>query len=643
MTAWEWVMMSPVAVIATAVVMLPGLLIGGALRLRGILLWGFAPAAGVASLAVSAGGLGLLGVGWSVWTSGLAVLLLAGIAALIGRTLAPARLEVIRPGRNAAVAAAITVGALLGMVRMASLVRSPDSVSQTNDATFHLNALRFISESGRASSLDLLGAIDASGFYPAAWHAVASTVMALTGTDVVRSANATSLAIAGPIWTLSVTSFVWCATHGARVATIAAALMSPALLAFPFYALDFGVLYPYALSVAVLPGVLAVLIALTASRRDGAGTAAPALVPAQTVPRRWLALVASAVGLAAIALAQPAAVLIWAIGAVSIVLWIVHIEWSGSSRRRRIWLLLVAFAIVLAAALLWVVMMRLSPNVLWSPRKSLFPAVVDLVLNHSIGPGPAAVVSALAVAGVVVVIRRKPLRWILIYGAAISTLTLAAVSVRNENIRGLLSAWYADPHRFIMMMPLVVIPLAAFGVAGVVNVIRRRSSTAGVVVAALVAAGLLVETTVWVVIDASSERSDYGVTATSYLSIDERTLLERLPRYVDPDDRVLGDPSAGAAFGYALSGADVVPRTWSMPHDAAHRVLGQELVDLSDKPEVCQALDDTGITYVLDFGESTPGAGREDMPGLTGFADATGFQKVAQQGDASLWRITGCD
>ncbi|MFD5215745.1 DUF6541 family protein [Microbacterium sp. NPDC058345] len=629
--------MSPVVVVATAVVLLPGLLIGAALRVRGILLWGFAPAAGVAALAVSAGGLGLLRVGWSVWTAGFAVLLLAGVTALIGRSLAPARLEVLRPGRSVAISAAVAAGALLGMVRMASLIRSPDSVSQTNDATFHLNALRFISESGSASSLDLLGAINASGFYPAAWHAVASTVAALTGADVVRVANATSLAIAGPIWSLSIASFVWCATRGARVATIAAALMSPALLAFPFYALDFGVLYPYALSVAVLPGVLAVLVALAASHRDAGGAGA------ETVQRRWLAVLASAVGLAAIALAQPAALLIWVIGAVSLVLWIVHMKWPGSSRRRRIWLLVTAFAVVVAAALLWVVLMRFSPSVLWSSRMSLLPAVVDLVLNDSVGPGPAVTMSALAIAGIVVVGCRRPLRWLLLYGAAISMLTLVAVSVRNEAIRGLLSAWYADPHRFIMMMPLVVIPLAAIGVAGIRSLIRRRSRTAGGVAVAVIAVVLLVETTVWGVIDARSARSDYGVTATSYLSIDERRLLERLPRYVDPDDRVLGDPSAGAAFGYALSGVDVVPRTWSMPGDAAYTVLGEELVDLANEPAICEALASTGIDYVLDFGQSTAGAGREDRPGLTGFADATGFRKVAQQGDASLWRITGCD
>ncbi|WP_309128009.1 DUF6541 family protein [Microbacterium sp.] len=636
MTVWDWLAMLPVMVVAIAVVLLPGLLIGAALRVRGVLLWGFAPAAGVAALAVSAGGLGILGVGWSVWTAGIAVLLLAGMAALIGHSLAPAKLEVVRPGHGVAVAAAVAAGALLGMVRMASLIRSPDSVSQTNDATFHLNALRFISDSGSASSLDLLGAIDTSGFYPAAWHAVASTVAALTGADVVRVANATSLAIAGPIWVLSITSFVWCTARGARAATIAAALMSPALLAFPFYALDFGVLYPYALSVAVLPGVLAVLVALAASHRDGgAGT--------ETVRRRWLAIVASAVGLAAIALAQPAALLIWVIGAVSLVLWIVHKEWAGSGRRRRIWLLVTAFAVVVAAALVWAVLMRFSPSVLWSSRKSLIPAVVDLVLNDSIGPGPAVTMSALAIAGIVVVVCRRPLRWLLLYGAAISVLTLVAVSVRNEAIRGLLSAWYADPHRFIMMMPLVVIPLAAIGVAGILRLIGRRSRTASLVVGAVVAGVLLVETTVWAVIDARSERSDYGVTATSYLSIDERLLLERLPHYVDRDDRVLGDPSAGAAFGYALSGVDVVPRTWSMPNDAAHTVLGEELVDLADEPAVCEALASTGIDYVLDFGQSTAGAGRQDMPGLTGFADAAGFRKVAQQGDASLWRITGCD
>ena len=100
---------------------------------------------------------------------------------------------------------------------------------------------------------------------------------------------------------------------------------------------------------------------------------------------------------------------------------------------------------------------------------------------------------------------------------------------------------------------------------------------------------------------------------------------------------------SGAAFGYGISGEDVIPRSWAMPSEDDFQVLRGDLVNLADDARVCPAVERMGIDYVLDFGESGKGPGKWDMPGLTGFAHAEGFEKVAQQGDASLWRVTGCD
>src|SRR5690606_19607486 len=127
-----------------------------------------------------------------------------------------------------------------------------------------------------------------------------------------------------------------------------------------------------------------------------------------------------------------------------------------------------------------------------------------------------------------------------------------------------------------------------------------------------------------------------------YLSTDERKLLEALSDHVRPGSRVVGNPSTGAAFGYALSGVDVVPRTWAMPDDADFQQLRLGLVDIATDPGVCTAVASLGIDYVLDFGKSAEGAGKWDMPGMTGFEEHPGFQFVAERGGASLWRIEEC-
>lgn len=633
----EWLTFSPLVVVATLVVMVPGIAVGAAIRLRGVLLWGFAPAAGVGVIAVSATILGVLGVGWSPWSALACASVLIVLCWATGLLLRPTTLTVRPAAQITPVAVAIIVGACLGAARMASIIGAPDNISQTNDAVFHLNALRFIEESGSASSLDVLGAIGEGGFYPAAWHAIASLVGEITGATAVGAANAASLAIAGPLWALSITSFAFCIARGSRAVAVAAAVMAPALFAFPFYALEFGVLYPYAVATAIVPGVLSVVVALvTAPRPDGAtgnrqGT---------SLRRILIAVTATAIGMCAVALAQPAAMLTWLIGVAALLLGTGAIRWRGASPIERRNLLLGAVGVVVCCVVLWGAMMRLSSSVLWGQQKSAPLALIDLLLNGSAGAGPALAVSALAIVGIVVAVTTRALRWFALYGAVLAVITLVAVSVQNLEIRRLLSPWYADPHRFVMMMPIVVIPLAAFGAAWLVSLMRRRSRRGAIIVALLMAVIVVGETAVWSALQANSSR--YVDTPRSFLSADEERLLAELNEYVLPGERVIGNPAAGAAFGYALSGADVVPRNWSMPKDADLRLLGEELVSVAENPLVCDAVAKTGVDYVLDFGDSAAGAGRQEWLGLTGFEDAEGFQKVAQEGDASLWRIVAC-
>jgi hypothetical protein len=105
---------------------------------------------------------------------------------------------------------------------------------------------------------------------------------------------------------------------------------------------------------------------------------------------------------------------------------------------------------------------------------------------------------------------------------------------------------------------------------------------------------------------------------------------------------VIGNPGTGAAFGYALSGAAVYPAKWQIPASADFALLAERLRDAGDDPEVCDAVDRLGIRYALDFGPGDPGTGRQQLAGLTGFADADGFEPVDAEGAASLWRITAC-
>ncbi|PYD00211.1 hypothetical protein B4U78_011445 [Microbacterium esteraromaticum] len=629
----DWLLLIVTAAMASAVVLVPGLALGYGLRLRGVMLWGFAPAAGVALLAVSATLLPFAGLSWSPLTALGSTAVLVGLAAVTSRLILPSAGRERNPGAGP-LWTAVAFGALLGMARMSAIIGHPENVSQTNDATFHLNVLRFIGETGSASSFDVLGALEASGFYPAAWHAIASLLTSV-GFDSVLVANAVSLAIAGPVWTLSITAFVWCATGGRRLPSVSAAVLAPALYAFPFYMLDFGVLYPYALAVAIVPGILAVLVMRMRSAQratDDAGW------------RGWvLATLITLVGLTAVGFAQPAALLVWLIGATSLAVWHILRRRAHPSRIPP-WRTAAALTTVLLGALgIWFAVTAISSEQLWPPHRSAPRAALDLLLNSSAGPGPTISISVFAVIGFVVAVRAPSLRWLAIFGAAIAVMTLVAVSVQNPAIRGLLAAWYADWHRFLALMPLVVIPFAALGVDAVVRRVRERRARLARTAAVAALAIVLAEVGIWVAVDLRTGTHRYDAAAVDYLSTDERDLLEALPELVGSADRVVGNPSAGAAFGYALSGRDVIPRTWSKPNDPDFEMLRFELVDLAEDPAVCDAVRRMDVDYVLDFGESAQGPGKWDMPGMTGFAEAEGFEKVAEDGAASLWRITGCE
>lgn len=127
------------------------------------------------------------------------------------------------------------------------------------------------------------------------------------------------------------------------------------------------------------------------------------------------------------------------------------------------------------------------------------------------------------------------------------------------------------------------------------------------------------------------------------LSPDELDLMEDLAELVPEDAVIAGDPWTGASFAYGVSGRRVL-----MPHllmdltddaEAINTMLSTE----GDSPEVCAALEDTGVGYVLDF--SADGDFQEndgDYSGLDDLDSSPYVELVEQRGDAKLFKIVSC-
>lgn len=648
----DWIAQSALFALAAAVVFAPGLLIGVMLRLRGMTLWATAPAISVGALAALALLFPFVSVRWGLLSAAIGVVILAALAWLLTRVLRPYRPAEARPevsrGSFLLLASGLIVGGGLNAARLMTYVGRPDAISQTNDAVFHLNALRWIAETGSASSLDVSGLIGADSFYPAAWHAVTSLVAVDVGA-IPAAANMVALVFAALVWPVGIAFLTRVATRGGvRIASIAAAL-SAGLMAFPQLMFEWGVLYPYAVSLAVLPAAVACTILIF--RAWGLATRGDRV-------RSSIGLVlASSLAAIAIVLSQPSSILIWAL---LVLLWSTGavLFASESRERNRVWEiggLVVGWG---GFAVAWLALAYLAGPVLWKPYRSVVGAVGDVALNsHSQLPATP-IVSALLVIGLVVAVRDRRLLWLLGGWAAVSVLYVVSVSVDLPIIkRALTGPWYGDSFRLAAVVPLVVIPLAAIGLHGLVRWLAdwpwrvtagRTRELALLAIAAIAVAGSFAVAAAPVVLlrvgAETDEQSRYTLNDRSYLSDDEHELLLRIPDLVPSDGLIIANPSTGAAFAYVLGEREIIPRTWSPPQSAAWGVIASDLRDAAEDPLVCDALAAYGSpSYVLDFGIGGTGPGEYLMPGMTDFDGQAGFEEVAREGEVSLWRIDACD
>ncbi len=646
----DWLAQSGLFALAVLVVFGPGLAIGAGLRLRGLALAGLAPGVSVGLYAVLAILFPLVGIPWNLMSVGIAVGVVVLAAVLIGRMLPAPRRE--RRGPRALLVAGLVVGGGLIAARLMTYIGVPWAISQTNDAVFHLNALRWIAETGSASSLTLGSVVGASTFYPGAWHAVVSLV-AVSPADVPVAVNVVALVIAAGIWPIGIALLTRTVTRGDQVAAALAAALSAGMLAFPQLMFEWGVLYPYALSLALVPAAVAATLLPAQAWRDAA--------PPSTGMRPVVGIfLAGGCGIVAIALAQPASLLVWgflsAAWATGILVRRIRRTrlFHGSARRR-------GFAIAGLCAmwgllgLAWLQFALLAGPVLWEPYLSVFGALRDVVLNSQ-GALPAAPgISILLAAGLVVAVRARQLRWLAISWGVFALLYIVSVATHLPVVKRVLTGpWYGDSYRLAAIAPILVVPLAAIGLAAMlawfaksIGSERARGRAplwATGVVAAVGIAGILIAPVIQLrVAHTTDEQSRYALNDDSYLSIDAYRLLRRLPQEVPEDALLIGNPSTGVGFAYALGERDVVPRTWAPPQSDAWDLLAAELRDAGTDPAVCDALELYGApAYVLDFGPGETSPGRYIMPGMTDFDGRPGFELVDREGEASLWRITAC-
>lgn len=654
-----WASELPQLLVAAAVVYLPGLLALAPARLAPLARLALASLVGVGVLAGSALAAAVVGGSWSwPWVLGGA-LLAAGALAVVRWRRPTARPPVTGAGLP------VLLHYLAGMVLAAlmlgpSVIRalgSPDFFAQRHDNVFHLNAIRFVAETGQGSPFGF-ASIGSVGFYPPAWYDWGGLTLQLTQAPIRTVLQAITVVTIFVIWPLSL---AWLAESSLPISNWGRLLLGPLALSsvsFPLSFLDWGPLFPNLLGLALAP-------VLIAAGWHGLGLA--------RAPRLGLAAAVTLliIGIATTMLAHPNATLTAGLLLVPVAvraLWRARRQ-DGSGRRwirgSRSWTALVALAIV-AFPVAWVVAAGRLADIEREGFMQVGQALGDVALGSSLGKPVVWPITIGLLIGVIVAARMRRAQSLLVGFIVLGLGYIATTTLGDQPIAALFAApFYNDPYRVgaVLALPTLLLVVLGWDVsARWVGLQLRRGSGRGplfagsrstrslmqTLLALALASGLAVGTLLSPGWTDSTVRvqQNYRLDQNSdILTPDELTLIERLPQHVPPDAVVATNPWHGGALVYAFADRQVTQFYMTRVPNADVQLINDRLNLAATDANVCAALQRTGTSYALVLEPHVLWSVRQEPPnlGLTGLDRAAGFELVDSQGGAALYRITACD
>ncbi|WP_104089401.1 DUF6541 family protein [Arthrobacter sp. GMC3] len=651
-----WFQAIPALFASACILFIPGAILARAAGARGM-----AWLATAAPLSVSLVGVGALAshtlqLRWTpVFLAGFTLCATALVWGL-RRTLSAGRPET-PPSRWGRPSKAVFLGTFAGLafgatvitVRFMRMFVGPGNISQTFDNVFHLSAIRFILDSGNGSSL-AIGSLSTSGpqqFYPAAWHDVVALVVQVSNVPIPVAVNVVNIVIGALVWTIS---GMYLATRvaGIRPAVLLmTGILAGSFGAFPYLLVDFGVLYPNFLGIALLPA----FIALAA---DVLGLSMP---PSPGVLKGGLLLALGAPGLA---LAHPNSLMALGAFVVPMLLyWLMRLL-TGRGRCRTYWLhatfaLLVVGLYLTLLVLAWKRFRPSRAGSTWPPNQSISAAVQDALTNSPAEIPLSSVLVVLTAIGFVAICTQLKRLWLLgPYLVGVTLFVVVSGFPAGPFRDALTGVFFNDSKRLAAMLPVIALPLTAVGGVWLLDrlasflprplesskLLRRTVSTAGILITLTI--GIAGQNTSIGFIQDKTIR-DYAVTPDSpLLSPDKAALLARADSKIPDGATVIVNPATGASLVYALANRNVILPTLTSPASPGVITLLGNLQELPTNPEVCNAVRKLNAFYVLDFGNKQIIDMGLPIPSSEALANTAGLTLLDQQGAAKLYRIDGC-
>lgn len=654
-----WLDVVPATLVCVAMLLLPGMAVTYALGLRGVAAWGSAPLVTVAATAITAVIAGKIAVRWSPW---LPVVACAAVAVLIGlaAVLLRNRFRVARtpdPWRMTGAAAlgllpAIAIGALT-IVRG---FRDPGNISQTYDALWHYNAVAYILDSYNGSTLTLGGLGNTTGsdmFYPAAWHDVAAELVMLTGVSIPVAANVLAAMIAIVLWPLSCLLLAR-QIFGPSSSTLAVTgVLSIGFAAFPWALLGYGVLWPNALGLSLVPAALAIVLSILG-------------LPEQDALGRVRSIALLPIAVLALGIAHPGTFFSFVVLSVFPIVFAAARRWARlyrSDRTTRAALEAVILFATLGGAWYWaatapIEVFSSARTMYWAPFETPSRAVSEVILNATNGRDALWLLSIVVLAGVVACVRSAPLRWVVAGHAATGFLFMIAAALNRPDTRKFTGYWYNDSYRLAAMLPITGVILATAGVvflagkmSGWISAsgrVNNRGRLTSVSVLTITVAALLVLATYGMYLPDRTDRLTLGYQDTNreevLASARQQAFFERVKSKIPEDAVVANNPWNGSGLLWALADRRTLFPHFSGSTMAERVYLTQHLSDAATNPAVCAAARKLGVDYLL-IGDSTfrPWDQRKnDYPGFADPGTKPGFELVDADGAIKLYRITAC-
>ncbi|MBV9090804.1 MAG: hypothetical protein JO044_13020 [Mycobacteriaceae bacterium] len=641
--------------VALLVLIVPGAIVALAARLP----WPGAVAVGPALtygvVGVAAIPYGAVGIPWNGWTALAAMSVVT--AAAVGCRFALSRFRdrdaearAMSPGPAVVVAAGVAIGA--AVIGYAALTGMPhwQSIPSTWDAVWHANTVRYIVDTGQASSTHMgeLRNVETHDrlYYPSTFHALAAVLSQLSGAAPTTAYTLSSLAAAVWLFPVSAATLTWHLLRSrtpewpSAGAAAAAGALSASFSALPYVEFDTAAMPNLAAYGIAVPTMLLTVSALR--HRDRIPLAVLALI--------GLFSVHTTGGVVAVVF-----VAAW---------WLFDGLWHPARSRvgDLATLLVIAMPTVLVLVPQFVGILRQAEIIVGhafvtheGKKKALFDAVFQHTRHLNDFRVQYALIALAAAGGLILLIRRIwwPLAvWLLLVASIVHS--SAPFGTVVGTLTGRFSdLFYSDPRRLSAMITLLLAPMAGIAlftiVTALVDGLRRlveRRATVRAPAWTAATATLLVAISIgyaWHYLPRHRYLmgEKYDSVMVDRKDLDAMAYLATLP---DARDTLIGDANTdGTAWMYAVSGLHPLWTHYDYPVQQGpgyHRFILWAYADDADTdPRVAQAVRALDIRYVLTSTRVVRGFVTPD--GLVSLDKSRSWTKIYDNGEARIYEWRG--